>query len=322
MTTNRSLKAFSKLIRTGCTLIGVVLGLLMPLQQTRQPAIADGPRQAATPTRRPVPKFGLNAVAGPSPKVDGQIGGEQVRMQADLPSSDQPGRQFYPDLFKFKLREDKIQNGTRAIFIVRDSNGNEVYKHTENNVPYCLFGNDSNQPCRGIPSDNEGYLYWPESDGRPAQPVQPGRYFLSAFIKNGNNIICNTIEDFVFDIKITFEASPPTPAQTVFLPASAGSAAITLPVNDQIWQGIVTIRGTATVRNFAYYKFEFEDSNLCQPTGGCFVADAKRAVRNGVLYKLDTRKFPNGTYLLRLLVVDRAGRVLSTIPRITITIQN
>jgi hypothetical protein len=82
----------------------------------------------------------------------------------------------------------------------------------------------------------------------------------------------------------------------------------------------VNIAGSADVRNFWYYKFEFVDSRCAN--GVCFVADGKRAVRNGTLLQWDTRSVPNGTYVLRLVVVDTSGRVLSTMPRITITIRN
>ena len=46
------------------------------------------------------------------------------------------------------------------------------------------------------------------------------------------------------------------------------------------------------------------------------------AVNNGVLLRWDTRTVPNGTYLLRLVVVDRFGRELGQMPRIRIAIQN
>jgi hypothetical protein len=273
------------------------------------------PTATLTPTVRPVPVFLIRGVTASSPKVDGNIGGRQVNLKANLPFGNQAPRPIFGDLFKFLLKEDALNRGSRAVFVIRDSSGVEVYKHTEKNLPFCPFS-DTNNQCNPIPLRN-GILTWPDSEGHASQPVQPGRYFLKARIEDNNgNVICKTHDDYAFEISIGFEV----PSVPVLLPASAGVAVISQPTNNAVLKGIVNIVGTATVNNFWYYKFEFVDAR-CQ-FGVCFVADSKQAMRNGILLRWDTRTIPNGTYVLQLVVVDTFGRVLSTRPRITITIQN
>jgi hypothetical protein len=64
---------------------------------------------------------------------------------------------------------DGVKN---VVFTVKDQNGNTIYKKTENNAAYCVFGGDA--PCPSFPLDN--YLYRWGADG----PIlQSGKYTLS-----------------------------------------------------------------------------------------------------------------------------------------------
>lgn len=305
----------------GIGVFSLILASLSVFTMMFESAQARTPSQLSvvptpTATLRPIPKFLIRGVTASSPKVDGKIGGKQVTLKADLPVGNQPGVQVFVDLFKFQLKEDELNDGSRAIFIIRDGNGAEVYHHVEKNLPFCAFG-DSNKHCNSL-SVRDGVLAWPDSDGHASQPIQPGRYFLQARIEDNNgNVICRTREDFAFEVSIGFDTPPAPPQQ---LPPLAGSAEITQPANNAALKGIVNIMGTATLNNFDYYKFEFEDAR-CN-LGVCFVADARKQVRRGLLMKWDTRTVPNGVYLLHMVVVDKFGRVLSTTPRINITIQN
>lgn len=70
--------------------------------------------------------------------------------------------------------------------------------------------------------------------------------------------------------------------------------------------GTVTIRGTANHGQFQFYKIELGPGE--EPAGWHVVNDIHRApVIDGVLETLDTAALPNGTYWLKLTVVDRTG---------------
>lgn len=81
---------------------------------------------------------------------------------------------------------------------------------------------------------------------------------------------------------------------------------ITAPAMNQVIAGQVTIRGTAQIDQFQFYKLEYglgEDPQQWNSIG-----DTHRApVADGALGVWDTAGFPNGAFKLRLTVVDRSG---------------
>lgn len=103
---------------------------------------------------------------------------------------------------------------------------------------------------------------------------------------------------------------PPTATPTV-TPRPAPLCAqpnicITSPTANQVISGIVTIRGTARIDQFQFYKLEYglgED-----PQHWHSIGEVQRSpVVDGELGVWDTAGFPNGVYKLRLTVVEISG---------------
>lgn len=83
------------------------------------------------------------------------------------------------------------------------------------------------------------------------------------------------------------------------------AATITTPSPDQEIRGLVEIRGTANIANFAFYKIEIKAS---EPTAGWQVITAGTEPKtDDVLGAWDTSLVVNGVYLLQLVVTDTAG---------------
>jgi hypothetical protein len=98
-------------------------------------------------------------------------------------------------------------------------------------------------------------------------------------------------------------------------------AEILSPANDSVLSGVVDVLGSASMRNFGYYKFELVDDR-CGPTRGCHIVSFRQPVLNGVLMQWDTHTLPNGNYLIRLMVVNKDGVLYATMPYMRVTISN
>jgi hypothetical protein len=105
-------------------------------------------------------------------------------------------------------------------------------------------------------------------------------------------------------------ALPPTevPTQTP-LPApvcAQPGVCITAPAKNQVIAGQVTIRGTAQIDRFQFYKLEYGLGQNPQQWNS--IGDVHRSpVVDGALGVWDTAGFPNGVFKLRLTVVDMSG---------------
>jgi hypothetical protein len=97
-------------------------------------------------------------------------------------------------------------------------------------------------------------------------------------------------------------------------------ACISSPGSGSVLRGVVNIFGTATHDNFGYYKFELLDSRCVN--GACHIASINTPGYGGNLLQWDTRRIPNGRYLLRLSVIDRNGAGYPQAPIISVTIAN
>jgi len=99
-------------------------------------------------------------------------------------------------------------------------------------------------------------------------------------------------------------AATPTVVATGCIP---GQIDITSPKpGDQI-QGAVTLKGTATIPNFGFYKYEF--APIGSSTWFAILADRK-PVQDGDLGNWDTSAIATGDYQLRLVVTDNQGNEL------------
>lgn len=83
---------------------------------------------------------------------------------------------------------------TRVIYRITDlGSGNQVYEHTENNPPYCLF-NDPNDQCFGIALGQDAT--WPDGT-----PMTPGQHFVDVEIQ-ADNSDRNENWNFIVDLQL------------------------------------------------------------------------------------------------------------------------
>ncbi len=98
----------------------------------------------------------------------------------------------------------------------------------------------------------------------------------------------------------------PTPAPLPVVRCPLPGVCITSPVNGQVIQGQVTIRGTASIDAFQFYKVEYGMGETPQQWNS--IGEVRRTpVADGALAVWDVSGFPPGAYRLRLTVVDMSG---------------
>jgi hypothetical protein len=111
--------------------------------------------------------------------------------------------------------------------------------------------------------------------------------------------------------------TPTPPAPEAYQPdCPAPSAQVISPVAGSVLDGVVEIRGTATVNAFSFYKFEVEFPGSDYPT---FIGQYNTPVENGTLGSWDVGDrtiYPSGgPYRFRLMVEDIYGNTtLCVIP--------
>lgn len=105
------------------------------------------------------------------------------------------------------------------------------------------------------------------------------------------------------------EASPATP--TAILPRSEGcvpgQAMISEPLDGVEISGLISLKGTANIPNFGFYKYE-----VARPDDDVWMTiQAGRDIKiDADLGQWDTRTLPSGDYMLRLVVTDNMGEAL------------
>lgn len=77
-------------------------------------------------------------------------------------------------------------------------------------------------------------------------------------------------------------------------------------VGDEL-KGIVAIRGTANLPNFAFYKLEIRREGASTAQNYVTFFTGQERVTNGVLATLNTANYSDGEYWVRLVVVDSTG---------------
>jgi hypothetical protein len=83
-------------------------------------------------------------------------------------------------------------------------------------------------------------------------------------------------------------------------------ARLTAPRVGQVVQGQVLIEGTADIEGFDYYKFEYR-REVDAEDAWHWIASYQVPVKDGELGVWNVSGLPAGTYLLRLIVVNREG---------------
>jgi len=99
------------------------------------------------------------------------------------------------------------------------------------------------------------------------------------------------------------------PCRSVSVPPPAASCAhISSPRHGSTVSGRVSVRGTANVDNFWYYKFEYRRDDG-QEHWITYDSVKYTPVVNGVLgeWDLNALQLPNGRYWFRVVIVDRTG---------------
>jgi len=95
--------------------------------------------------------------------------------------------------------------------------------------------------------------------------------------------------------------------------AQSEEAVITSPKSGAVVRGVVMITGTAIHSRFSFYKVEY----AVEPGENWVVIQdvQPNQVRDGPLIQWDTRAVPDGSYSLRLVVVDETGNYIQDVVR-------
>jgi hypothetical protein len=123
-------------------------------------------------------------------------------------------------------------------------------------------------------------------------------------------------------LEIVEQALPPTPTpEPLSAPiCSDPRAALTSPGNGATVTGAFNIQGTAVHEQFQYYKIEYAPG--ANADGGfVYLAGGNAPVSGGFLASLDSTTLDNGSWTLRLVVVDQTGNFPDPC-RVTISVQN
>lgn len=100
--------------------------------------------------------------------------------------------------------------------------------------------------------------------------------------------------------------TPPPPPPDTGQPANCPhpGSTITQPGNGAQVAGVIEIRGSASIEQFDYYKFEFRVPGQNEWS---FIERYNNAVDSGVLGSWNSDTVPPGEYQFRLVVVDQMG---------------
>ena len=103
---------------------------------------------------------------------------------------------------------------------------------------------------------------------------------------------------------VVVEEPTPTPEPVVQSPACPDSrSVISLPGVNQVVSGVVPITGSATHEQFSFYKLEFAPGANAGD-GFVYFDGTSAQISGGVLGRFNSTGVPNGTYTIRLVVVD------------------
>jgi hypothetical protein len=101
-----------------------------------------------------------------------------------------------------------------------------------------------------------------------------------------------------------------TPISTEIVQESGcipGQIDITFPKAGDELQGLITLRGTANIPNFGFYKYEFSPKGV---DAWAAILANRKPVQDGDLGNWDTSTIATGDYQLRLVVTDNKGNEL------------
>lgn len=100
------------------------------------------------------------------------------------------------------------------------------------------------------------------------------------------------------------EIAPTSTPEPVGVGCVPGQIMIDEPKDGSEISEVVTVRGTANIPNFGFYKYEIARP---EETVWLTILAGREVKVNGELGQWDTRTFPTGDYQLRLVVTDNQG---------------
>jgi LysM repeat protein len=174
-------------------------------------------------------------------------------------------------------------------------------------------------PCGQQPTPPHPNPPWPAPPPQPAPPgqcttwhiVRPGdtlakiawRFKTSIWpIVRANNIANPNV--IHVGQRLCIPGGTPSPVPPKPYPTTPGCEHVTLPRPGARLSGVFHTKGTAVIENFWYYKLEYRADGL---DNWHYIAGKHDPVVDGYLGSFDTRGLPDGTYFLRLVIVDRTG---------------
>ncbi len=123
------------------------------------------------------------------------------------------------------------------------------------------------------------------------------------------------------DEETTPEPPTATPVPVAQAPVCPDNRALLLrPGQNEVVHGVINVIGTATHENFDYYKVEFAPGPGASE-GFTYIGGGESPVVNNFLTRIDTTALGNGTFTIRLIVVDQTGNFPPPC-QVTITVQN
>jgi LysM repeat protein len=81
---------------------------------------------------------------------------------------------------------------------------------------------------------------------------------------------------------------------------------ITAPKDGTVLKGVVQFQGTASIPDLSFYKLEIREQDS-SPDDYITFLTVEQPVVGGLIGEMDTAAWPNGTYWIRLTVVNRTG---------------
>jgi hypothetical protein len=101
------------------------------------------------------------------------------------------------------------------------------------------------------------------------------------------------------------DIAPTSTPEPVGVGCVPGQIMIDEPIDGSEISDVVTVRGTANIPNFGFYKYEIARP---EETVWLTILAGREVKVNGELGQWDTRTFPTGDYQLRLVVTDNQGQ--------------
>lgn len=147
----------------------------------------------------------------------------------------------------------------------------------------------------------------PTPEPSPTPTVPDPTATLAEATTPAENVVQPVVEEPTVEVVIETPVEEPTPAPEFPPPVCSDERTVILsPGMNQVVQGQVTITGTVFHNDFWYYKLEFAPGANASE-GFVYFAGAERQITNGALARLNSAALGNGTYTIKLTVVDNSG---------------